>query len=707
MSFLQPILLAALPLVALPVIIHLINQRRYQTVRWAAMMFLLAANRMSRGYAKLRQWLILLFRTLAIAALIFAVSRPLASGWLGLTAGGRPDTTIILLDRSPSMRQQGAGTIVSKLDAGRQQLASTLNMLGSGRWVLIESTSNTARDIESPDVLLKSSSTEPASTSADLPAMLEAARDYVRANKSGRTEIWICSDIRQNDWNAESGRWRTLRDSFLEFPQAIRFHLLAYSDIARGNLGVQVTNVRRHETTDSTELLVSLKLMREGAAAVSPPREQPASADGNALAYRASVPIQFEIDGARSELTIEMDGPTFELKDHRIPIERARERGWVKVSIPADTNPADNDFYFVFDQPRERQTIVVSDDAQAAGPLQLAAAISPDPSVGCSAEIITLEQLATTDWENISLLLWHARLPEDDAAQAVRAFVERGGQVVFLPPREPADTEFMGIRWQSWSDEPSDIPIETWRGDQDILANAQSGAALPVGQLRIGRYCGLTGELTNLASLKGGKPLLARLPTNRGGVYFCATTPASGDSSLATNGVVLYVFIHRALAAGAAVLGQTQQLVAGAATQQTTTWKQVAGPPEAISTDYAHHAGIYTADEKLLAINREASEDQSNVLADDQIAGLFEGLDFTRVDDQAGSLAGLIQEVWRLFLVSMLVALLVEAALCMPRLRPQAVSSGFAQPEEQTSRDSQNGNGESQEVETLATEGVE
>ena len=105
MSFLQPMLLAALPLVALPIIIHLINQRRYQTVRWAAMMFLLAANRMSRGYARLRQWLIMAFRMLAIAGLIFAVSRPLAGGWLGL-AGGRPaDTTIILLDRSPSMQQ--------------------------------------------------------------------------------------------------------------------------------------------------------------------------------------------------------------------------------------------------------------------------------------------------------------------------------------------------------------------------------------------------------------------------------------------------------------------------------------------------------------------------------------------------------------------------------------------------------------------------
>src|SRR5262245_26455570 len=105
MSFLQPFLLVALPLVSLPIIIHLINQRRYQTINWAAMMFLLAANRMSRGYARLRQWLILAFRMLVIAALVFAVSRPLASGWIGFAAGGRADTTIVLLDRSPSMQQ--------------------------------------------------------------------------------------------------------------------------------------------------------------------------------------------------------------------------------------------------------------------------------------------------------------------------------------------------------------------------------------------------------------------------------------------------------------------------------------------------------------------------------------------------------------------------------------------------------------------------
>ena len=55
MSFLQPAVLLGLPIILLPIIIHLINQRRFQTVDWGAMRFLLAANRMSKGYARIRQ----------------------------------------------------------------------------------------------------------------------------------------------------------------------------------------------------------------------------------------------------------------------------------------------------------------------------------------------------------------------------------------------------------------------------------------------------------------------------------------------------------------------------------------------------------------------------------------------------------------------------------------------------------------------------
>ena len=52
---------------------------------------------------------------------------------------------------------------------------------------------------------------------------------------------------------------------------------------------------------------MSLKLTRDG--------------DGD---KKLSLPVQFEIEGARSEVIVEMEGSTYELKDHRIPIERTR-----------------------------------------------------------------------------------------------------------------------------------------------------------------------------------------------------------------------------------------------------------------------------------------------------------------------------------------------------------------------------------------------
>ncbi len=651
MSFLQPALLMALPLIALPLIIHLINQRRYQTVQWGAMMFILAANRMSRGYARLRQWLIMAIRMAAIGALIFAVSRPLAGGWLGFTGGSKADTTLVLLDRSPSMQQGGAGSGGSKLESGRRQLVQTLKTLGSNRWVLIASGTNTARDLEKPEDLLTSTAAEGASAPSDLPAMLEAARDYIKANTPGRTEIWICSDVRRDDWNPDDGRWKGVREGFLGFPQGVRFHLLAYPKNAPENLSVRVTNVRRVKSGENAELLVSLQLAREGTDSA-----------------RAVVPIHFEYGGARSELSVEMAGTRFELKDHRLPLERGRERGWGKVSIPADANPADNTFYFAFDQPAPRRAMVVAEDTLIGRTLQLAASVAPDPSLKCSAEVVSSEQLAAVEWESVSLLLWQAPLPEGDAAALVKTFVDRGGRVIFFPPRSGGGGEFLGTKWTTWESRPQDSVVETWRGDQDVLANTISGAALPVGELQIRNTCGLAGDFTPLASVRGGSVLLARVTTNAGGAYFCSTTPAPGDSSLATNGVVFYVLVQRAQAAGAEALETTRQLVAGnAGGEDPTRWKRIAGDGEAVSTEYPLHAGIYSAGERLLAVNRPAAEDLAPVLADDVVAGLFKGLDYSRVDDKEGSMGSLIQEIWRIFLIGMMTALVVEAGLCLPK----------------------------------------
>jgi len=666
MTFLQPWLLAALPLVVLPIIIHLINQRRFQTIPWAAMMFLLAAQRMSRGYSRLRQWLIMLFRMLVIVGLVVAVSRPLASGWLGLVGGGQADTTIVLIDRSPSMQATAAGTGQSKLETGKAQLVRILSTLSSNRWVLIDGATREAREFDSPAALAKVPTAGPASSSADLPLMLQAAHDYIKSQRTGRTEVWICSDLRASDWSPESGRWKALRDAFLAFPQGVRFHLLAYPHQAAGNVAVRVTGVRRQMTKEGAELLVSVRLSRSDESGVG---------QSSALSHKQQVPLRFEIAGSSSVVNVELAGSQTDIRDHRIPIEAAHERGFGRISIPADANSADNEFFFVYDDLPPRRTLIVADDPQAALPLELAASISPDDSIKCTAESISVEQLPGVEWDQISLVLWQSSLPSGTEAELLEAFVDRGGQVVFFAPREPGRGSLFGQQWVAWhsSDEleQGHAKVESWRGDADLLARTQSGAALPVGDIDVHRYCSLQGESTGLAMLSGGGRLLSRVSTDRGGVYFWGTSPALQDSTLATNGIVLYASVQRALAAGSAVLGRTRQLEAGnTAGERAGDWQRLSGGAEGLSTEAAHHGGVYSSGERLLAVNRPPREDNGKVLADATVTELFRGLDFTRVDDRAGNASSLIQEIWRIFLATMLLALVLEALLCVPKALP-------------------------------------
>jgi hypothetical protein len=380
------------------------------------------------------------------------------------------------------------------------------------------------------------------------------------------------------------------------------------------------------------------------------------------------LPVRFEIEGASSELAVEFEGREFELKNHRIPLAGDRPNGWGRVSIPSDLNPADNEYFFVFDDPPPRRTILVADGDEEVRPLELAAGIAADPTVKCEVEAVSAPQLSTVRWEDVALLLWQAPLPTGDAAALVKQFIDRGGRVVFFPPKLPSKDAFMDVHWTSWVEPPEPLRTETWWGDADLLARTQSGAAVPVGEMIVRRYCGLDGEFTALATLPENKPLLARVTTDRGGVYFCATTSSMDDASLGTDGVALYVMIQRALAAGAAELGNSLQLNAGDGFPTTAAaWTKLGGAENVLSTEFPYQAGVYAAGERTLAVNRAAAEDHAPILSDAQVAGLFQGLDFDRVDDRAGNVTSLTREVWRLFLGAMLIALVAEAGLCIPR----------------------------------------
>ena len=670
MGFLQPFALIALPLIAVPILIHLINQYRHRTIPWAAMMFLMRAKRMSKGMARLRHFLILLMRVLAVAALIFVVSRPLSGGWLGSIGMSKPDATLILLDRSVSMEMQDLQTGQSKRSAALQKLAELLEQGDYGtHLILIDSASGQLQEVDSPKAILDIPIAGPSATSADIPGMLASTLAYLNANASGRVDVWICSDLNENDWDVESGRWQAIREEFAQL-EGVHHFLLADADLPSSNLSVRVENVQRWERGNDAELVLDVIVRSKG----------------NRGTMRQEVPIEFEVNNVRSVVEVELDQQGASLKGHRIPIDTKLRSGWGSVGLPGDANPLDNRFFFVFSESPVRRAVVVSDDVKNGEAFRRALAIPIAPrlqhqidviSVDSASEGTSLNRLAG-QWENTGLLIWQAALPRGAVAAQIAQFVDTGRVVMFFPPGSPkgnqnADERLFGSHWGDWKTPGGQQIFSTswWRGDTDLLAHVERGDALPLNELRTYQYRSFESPGTPLARFNDDAPLLSRVATDRGAVYFCSTLPTAQFSSLEREGVIFYVILQRALGWGCQALSVASQRDAGPdVLKDASAWELVAPTDNSpLLSQRGLHAGVYRDGAYWTAVNRSQIEDSATAVPVETVDALFDGLSYRRVDVDVSDTSALTSELWRIFLIAMIVALLAEAALSLPGKR--------------------------------------
>ena len=657
MSFLQPFMLMALPLAAMPVIIHLIHLYRRRQVKWAAMIFLRAAQQMNKGLSRLRQILILALRVAAVAAIVFVACRPLAGGWLGLT-GGAPDTVLVLLDRSAGMEQKDPATGVSKRMAGLRNVAKAIDdtTRGHSHVVLIDSALCKPLALERADALLDIPQTEATDTAADIPAMMQAALDYITANKTGRTDVWLLSNLQQPAWEPNGGRWAALRSAFASL-QGVRFHLLCYPEPAPGDLAVTVDHVVRHETDDKAELLLDLRIAKR-------------FPDSNHAAGPVDVPVRFVVNGVATAAKVTLKESQAVLQGYAIPIDKGTHRGWGRVELPVDASPGNNVFYFTFDDPPALRSVIVSDDAAQSRPMAAALSASLDPSRKTSATVLGAAHAAEIAWADTAFIVWQAPLPkaDDPIAHQLRDFAAAGRPILFMPTESPDATPIFGMHWGAWQVAPAAKPaaIDWWRNDTGLLANTRAGAALPVGTLEILRDCTVEGDATPLARLPGNANVLMRAAQEP--VYFLGLLPDPGSSSLARDGVVMFALLQRALNEGSGTLGKARQGLASAAAlgADAAAWHPVSGDPV---PEPALHASVLEAGDRLLALNRPPAEDSSQVLSTTALNDLFAGLDYRVLTGTLSDNRSLTNEVWRTFLICMALAIIGEALLCLPPKR--------------------------------------
>lgn len=119
MNFIAPEFLYSLGFLAIPILIHLFNFRRYKTVQFSQVRFLKSIKKQTQSTSRLKHLIVLACRCLALAALVFAFAQPFFTENSNASALGKKGV-VVYVDNSFSM--QSSAEVGSLLDDAKNKI---------------------------------------------------------------------------------------------------------------------------------------------------------------------------------------------------------------------------------------------------------------------------------------------------------------------------------------------------------------------------------------------------------------------------------------------------------------------------------------------------------------------------------------------------------------------------------------------------------
>ncbi|MCA8943044.1 MAG: BatA domain-containing protein, partial [Planctomycetes bacterium] len=435
LAFVNAWALWLLPLAAIPIVIHLLNRRRFQTVRWAAMEFLLAAAKRNRRRMRMEQWLILTLRTLAVLLLVLLVARPEFDGSL---LGRARAHHIVCLDDSASMEHRGAASTAFE-DAGERiaALATRLSAQRDGDLFSLVVGSQPNRPVlavtpvnaELPARVRSAlAGLEVGDTPFDQATVLEGMSKLFAENDGAeRARFWIATDFRRHDWLGADGgpdpivaEWLDRRD-----PATEHVTLMVVGPDDSDNLAIVAARCLDRVCTVGLPLTFGFDIENRGLSM------SPATTVHVEFDHRSRTSFDVAPLGAGEKTTLEfshtfhtsgdhgvvarLDGDRFSVDDTRATTVRVRESSRVLI---VDGDPGDS--------PEESETFYLH------AALEIRGAISS----GIEVRLIGEPELAGIDEQELAgfdmLWLCNVGRPSEQALARIEAFVRAGGGLAWF-----------------------------------------------------------------------------------------------------------------------------------------------------------------------------------------------------------------------------------------------------------------------------------
>ncbi|MDR3693867.1 BatA domain-containing protein [Mucilaginibacter sp.] len=526
MHFLYPAFLFALLTLAIPVLIHLFNFRRYQKVYFSNVQFLKEIQEQQSSRRNLKERLILAARLLALMFLVLAFAKPYIPGANNANTG-KQKAISVFVDNSYSMETLNRdGSLLDEAKRRAKEIVSAYN-INDRFQLLTQDFEGRHQRLLSRDEFNDAVDTVKISPrSRSLQQIVNRQQSLLTMHKEAPGSLFIISDFQKN---------------------------MSQGDVVKTDTGIIVNLVQLKASALPNVAVDSVALL----SAIHRPGESEklvVRLHNYAGETAAKVPLKLLINGAQKALG------SYTINARAVQYDTLAfsglNAGWQRAELSLQDNPVtfDNQFYFTFGVKQQMPVLLI--DGGTANPF-LKAVFAADPFFDAKrvpdgnidyASLNTYPLIILSDINAISTGL----------SQQLKAFVDRGGTLMVFPSAEANLVNYKDFLVKLNAAYPEKLITGDARVSslnlqnqvfKSIFENFPQNPDLPI----VKKYYQLSSSgnnRENLMAMPGRQSFLGEYTSSKGKVFVSAVALNEDFSNLPRHALFVPVMFRIALLSG-------------------------------------------------------------------------------------------------------------------------------------------------------------
>lgn len=667
MSFLYPTFLWALIALAIPIIIHLFNFRRYKKVYFTNVRFLKQVQEQTTAKSNLKHLLILLSRMLALAFLVFAFAQP----YIPLSeekSEASNQTASIYIDNSFSM--DALSEDVSLLELSRKKAREIVQAFPDQARIQVLSNEKSAgqyRFLSPEQALAAIDEIEISPQKAGLKEIIDFSRQSEEFSREDR--FFILSDFQRNAFHLPKD---TFANVFFIPIQSVRDQNL-YIDSAWVTSPVAFKN-------QSIEIIA--RIVNDGEEDISASTIQLSSGNQNLAISDFSVKAGESISDTL--------------------VFTPQNSGWQGLELKIDDYPIIfDDSYFL--------ALKVSESLKVFGIYEDESSTYLKALFDDSERFIWESQsIAALDYKQFSdfslIILDNLKSIPSGLAYALQSYVENGGNVILFPA-EDADiasvNEFLRLyNAFSISEYIAENKVELNKLNEkatiweDVFESVPDNLSLPDVMSRFVTNSNTLSREEELMGFRDGSSFISKFPYQNGSFYFVAAPLGEKYSEFPVHALFVPFLYKAAISGGYAqkvahsIDTKTPIIVQGVSLLSEEILRLKSGEMEFIPGQKSlgnslildigsdiRSAGLYdllqedNKREAIVALNYNRDESVMDFLSIDELKNIAASFNYNIIDNYKAGLTNIVQQLesgialWKLCIIFALIFLSAEVLL--------------------------------------------